>query len=86
MTTHGPIEETQRRRMNEIARALDEAFNGKDGPKTVGFALLTYQFGENIEGTGRVNYIGNGERQDVITALRELIGRWEKETTTTITK
>ena len=80
MSDHGPIEEGQRQRMNEIARFLDEVFNGKEGgPKKIGFALLIYHFGEQLEGSGRVNYIGNGQRQDVITALKELIGRWERE-------
>ena len=73
---HGPIVEDQRKRMNELAKALDEHFNG-GGPKKVGFALLVYNFGEDIKGTGRINYIGNGERPDVLVALKELIARWE---------
>jgi hypothetical protein len=64
--------------MNEIAGMLDRCFNGRELPKRVGFALLTYNFGEQIEGTGRVNYIGNGRRSEVLTALKELVARWEK--------
>ena len=76
MSDHGPIVEEQRERMNELARTLNKYFNG-DGPKKVGFALLIYNFGEDVKGTGRINYIGNGERRDVLTALKELVARWE---------
>jgi hypothetical protein len=72
-----PIAEDQRRRMNDLAKALDEIFNKDVRPKKIGFVLLTYNFGENIQGTGRVNYIGNGRREDVLIALKELIARWE---------
>lgn len=65
--------------MRNLARALDTALNGPDkgDARKVGFALLTYDFGEDIKGTGRVNYVGNGEREDVLIALKELIARWE---------
>lgn len=62
--------------MNEMAGIIDHGFNGS-GKKKVGFALLTYNFAENIKGTGRVNYIGNGKREDVLVALKELVARWE---------
>jgi hypothetical protein len=75
--THGPITEKHREQMTDLARFLDEIFNGKNGPKKVGFALLVYEFGEQQD--GRINYIGNGQRDDVRTALKELLGRWEKE-------
>ena len=74
---HGPIIEEQRQRMNELAQHLDTYFNGDACPKKVGFALLVYNLGEQIEGTGRINYIGNGARPDVLVALKELIARWE---------
>jgi hypothetical protein len=74
---HDPIPESQRRMMNTMAQALDEAFNGDVRPKKVGFALLIYNLGEQLEGTGRINYIGNGRRDEVLTALKELVARWE---------
>jgi len=77
--THGPIIEEQRKRMNDLARFLDEIFNGKGEPKKIGFALLVYEFGDHED--GRINYIGNGQRSDVRTALEELLGRWKKEDT-----
>ena len=64
--------------MNRVARAIDEAFNGKPKrnrkPK-VGFILLTAEFGK-IDG-GRVNYISNGERADMIAMMREYLARLE---------
>ena len=75
MSDHQPITADQIERMNTLAGILDEAFNGDVRPKKVGFALLTYNFGDVKE--GRVNYIGYGERADVLKALKELVGRWE---------
>lgn len=77
MSDHQPIEENQRAVMSAIAKVLDEQFNGDARPKKVGFALLVYNLGEDLVGTGRINYIGNGERGDVLVALKELIARWE---------
>jgi len=77
MSDHQPIEKGQRAVMNAVAKVLDEQFNGDLRPKKVGLALLVYNFGEDIAGTGRVNYIGNGERDSVLVALKELIARWE---------
>lgn len=76
--THGPIEEEQREMMQAIASALDEAFNGilKGHDRKVAFILLTAKFGDIKD--GRVNYISNGERGDIITMMKELIGRFEK--------
>jgi len=71
-----PISPEFRQHMNELAAFLDNVFNGK-GAKKVGFALLTYNFGEDIIGTGRINYIGNGQRAEVLVALKELVARWE---------
>ena len=36
-----------------------------------------YNMGENLKGTGRVNYIGNGKRSDVLVAMKEVVARWE---------
>lgn len=73
--THGPIEAKQRNLMNVLAHAIDEMFNKDGEPKKVAFVLLTANFG-NYEG-GRVNYISNGERADIITMMKELIARFE---------
>lgn len=64
--------------MNKLARTIDEYFNGKRKPgksPKVGFILLTAEFGK-IDG-GRVNYISNGDRETMITMLREYLARVE---------
>lgn len=72
-----PIEPAQHALMNELARKLDQFFNGKDrGPdRQWGFVLLSFRFGEQ-EG-GRINYISNAEREDMIVGLKELLARFE---------
>lgn len=73
-----PIQEQYRRQMNKLARTIDEYFNGKrkaGKQPTVGFILLTAEFGK-IDG-GRVNYISNGDRETMITMLREYLARVE---------
>lgn len=73
-----PIQEQYRRQMNKLARTIDEYFNGRRKPgrkPRVGFILLTAEFGK-IDG-GRVNYISNGERADMIAMLREYLARVE---------
>lgn len=72
-----PIGENQRVMMSALAQHLDDILNGEKRPRAVGFALLIYNFGEDLRGSGRINYIGNGERADVLVALKELIARWE---------
>lgn len=77
---HGDIQADQKQLMNDIAKALDEGFNGKDCPaseRRVGFVLLTANFGQ-IDG-GRVNYISNGDRPQMIEMMEELLGRFKKE-------
>jgi hypothetical protein len=74
--THGPIQEAYRQMMNGVARALDETFNpDKSQPKHTGFVLLVSPFGDAQ--SGRINYLSNGEREDVVTAMKELVARFE---------
>lgn len=67
--------------MNQLAEGLDQVLNGAPPPppqtwnKRWGFVLLTAEFGK-IE-DGRVNYISNGEREDMVAMLRELLARFE---------
>lgn len=70
-----PIQPAFSEMMQRIAAAIDEGFNGTTGPKKVGFVLLTAEFGK-IEG-GRVNYISNAERDDMIAMMKEYIARLE---------
>jgi hypothetical protein len=61
--------------MQGIASALDTGLNGSARPKRVAFVVLTANFGD-FEG-GRVNYVSNAERADIIVMLKELLARWE---------
>ncbi len=76
-----PIVPEQRALMNKIAHTLDVAFNGpppappRAFDRKVGFVVLSFNFGE-VSG-GRVNYISNADRDDMVAALKELLGRWE---------
>ena len=71
----GPIEEEFRAKMNTLAGAVDEFFNGKAkrDKRKVGFILLVFPFGHK----GRCNYISNAERTDVVTLLKEQLAYFE---------
>lgn len=83
MSSHAPIEEEQRLFMNAVAESLDNLFNpplpglpkAKPSDKQITFVLLTAKFGE-VE-NGRVNYISNGDREDMVAMLKELLARFE---------
>lgn len=70
-----PIEEKYRAEMNLLAAAVDKSLNGEARPKKIGFVLLMAKFGR-IEG-GRVNYISNADRADMIAMLKEWLARAE---------
>lgn len=72
--THGPIQLEHRAMMNAIAQSLDDVFNPGD-TRRVAFVVLTANMGD-YEG-GRVNYISNGNREDIVSMLKELIARFE---------
>ena len=73
-----PIQEEHRALMNALAHGVDEALNGPKQlgvtPK-IGFVLLVSEFGK-IDG-GRVNYISNGNREDMLAMCREYLARAE---------
>ncbi|MFN3686128.1 hypothetical protein [Salinarimonas sp.] len=73
--TERPIQDAHRTQMNAFAEILDEILNGTNRPRRVGFALLVFEFGKT-EG-GRVNYISNAQRAEMLTAMREYIARAE---------
>jgi hypothetical protein len=76
---HGPIEAEFHAVMNGLAMAIDELFNGqaKGHDRKVSFVLLTAKFGE-ID-AGRVNYISNGNRIDIIQMMKEITARFEAQ-------
>jgi len=65
--------------LNRLAASLDDAFNGDVRPKQVGFAVLLFNF-DKIEG-GRMNWISNAERKEMIVALKEMTAQLEGRTT-----
>lgn len=73
--TDAPIQAAYRAQMNAIAEGLDDVLNGAARPKKVGFALFVFEF-NRIEG-GRVNYISNAERSEMLTAVRAWLARAE---------
>ncbi|MBR0883888.1 hypothetical protein ACVMGC_000968 [Bradyrhizobium barranii subsp. barranii] len=72
-----PIEDRYRNKLNALAAALDEMFNGKDkgADRKIGFCLMMFEFGG--EPGRRTNYISNANRADVVTLLKEQLARFE---------
>lgn len=73
--SEAPIEPIFHGMMNGLAQGLDELLNGTDGKGKIVFALFMAEAGR-IEG-GRVNYISNGHREDMISMVREWLQRAE---------
>lgn len=74
-----PIEPEYFELMGNVARAIDELFNGeaKGKNRTTGFFLLVFPFGET---EGRCNYISNGaDRRDIIKLLREQADKFDEQ-------
>lgn len=61
--------------MNAMATAIDQTLNGTKQPKRFAFVMLVAEFGQ-ID-NGRVNYISNGSREDMIAMMKEFIARAE---------
>jgi hypothetical protein len=68
------IDELYAEEMNRLARMLDMSFNDPSKPRKVCFVLLTTEFGDI---RGRVNYISNGRREDLVNTMKHLIARFE---------
>jgi hypothetical protein len=81
MSTFRPtIDPAYREKMKAMAMAVDEFFNGdkRGNDREVGFCLLVFPFaGLGDPGQERINYISNADRANMITAMKELIGRFE---------
>lgn len=73
--THRPIDPRHRANMNALATAIDQTLNGETKPKRLAFVMLAAEFGQ-ID-NGRVNYISNGSREDMIAMMKEFIARAE---------
>jgi hypothetical protein len=71
-----PIEEKYYEVMNRLGKFLDHILNDltKGGTRKTGFVLLVFDFDDD---SGRMNYISNANRSDVVTALKEQVARFE---------
>ncbi len=70
-----PISPLYRAQMNALAAELDAMFNGaaRGKDRKTGFVLLVFPFGDDA----KVNYIANGDRRDVLVALKAIVARFE---------
>lgn len=64
-----PRDENTRDAMQRIGAAVDEHL-----PQGWGFVILAFPFGEDA---GRLNYVSNGTREDVIKMMKEFIEKSE---------
>lgn len=71
----GPVDEAYKAQMSAIMHAIDDFLNPDKESRNVGFALLMFPFGEKPN--GRINYMSNGCREDMISALKELVANFE---------
>lgn len=67
-----------------MAKALDTFLNGAARPREFGFALFVFRFGQ-IDG-GRVSFVSNAARADMIAAVKEWLARAEGRIVETETK
>ena len=58
-----------------LARALDAIIPEYTDGERKGFALLVFDFGDG----GNMQYCSNARREDMIAALRELLGKWASD-------
>lgn len=63
--SHAPIENQHHQMMNAVAEVLAETFQG------YGFTLLVFEM-DKPEG-GRMNYISNARREEMLIAMKEFI-------------
>jgi len=68
------IEPRYVREMKTLAHVLDDHFNDPEQPKHTAFVLLVMPFGD---AEGRVNYISNAIRKDIIVMMKEVLARFE---------
>ena len=65
--------------MQAIATAIDEAINGRPLPSEKEFGFVLLIFDKDGEDLNRTNYISNCERKDIVSALKEIIARFERQ-------
>jgi hypothetical protein len=58
----------------DIGKTIGTAIDNNFGPFKVGFALMVFDFGEG----GHMTYVSNGQRQEMVRALQELLDHIKK--------
>lgn len=79
--TEEPIEPKFNLFMKDLARGVDDALNGPPGPlreRESGFFMFFFDFKTGPE-KGRMNYISNADRLDVLQALKEMVAQLEEK-------
>lgn len=61
--------------MQAIATGMDNVLNGQ-GEKKFGFVVLVFPM--NGKEGNRTNYVSNGNRSEVISAMKEIVERLDK--------
>jgi hypothetical protein len=64
-----PVEAHLARELNALGHVTKEWIEESFGKDKIGFVILMFQFGEG----GRMNYLSNARREDIIKALEELL-------------
>lgn len=74
-----PIQSAVSDTMNELAPALEAAFNGplRGRNRVYGFMLAVFEFGDT---PARFNYISNANRADMAALLREMADKFAADT------
>ena len=74
----GPVVEEYRQTMTQLAAAIDDILNGDKRPKSIGFCLLMFPFGDAASpDKERLNYISNADALDMKAMFKEMIARFE---------
>jgi len=68
-----PIEPKYVSVLQTLGRDLNKLLN-PDGVKRVGFAVLMFDLNTS---EGRMNYISNAQREDMVTAMKEFLSNLE---------
>jgi hypothetical protein len=72
----GPIEPQYAARMQAMGSVIDDFLNGpKPAQRKNGFILMVFEMGDIPH--GRMNYLSNARREDVVTALKEQLSYFE---------
>lgn len=63
-----------REHANELAKMVE-----KNIPENYGFCVLVFPFMNSPEDNGRMQYISNGNREDIVRAMKEWIAKTEDD-------